>query len=52
MTDLTWEGRQYQPSRLPLGYLNSPVMVVHNILIQDIQAFQENTTRTNYYFLY
>lgn len=49
MTAFTLEGGQYQFSRLPQGYLNSPA-IAHNLLTQDIQAFQENATHRNDYF--
>ena len=51
MTVLTWEGRQYQFTKLSQGYLTNPV-TAHNLVTQDTQAFQENTKHTNHYFLY
>ena len=50
MTAFPWEGRGDQFAGLAQGYLSSPVMA-HNTTFQqqDIQAFDENTHKTQYF---
>lgn len=42
MTTFTWEGRQYQFTRLQQGYPNSPV-IAHKLLTQDIHTQHTQT---------
>lgn len=51
MVAFMWQGRQYQFARLPQGYLSSPV-IAHNVLTQDIQAFDENTHKNPVFPIY
>lgn len=48
MTAFPWEGRGDQFAGVPQGYLSSPGMA-HNLPTRDIQTFDENTHKTQYF---